>query len=221
MDIPIWKKWWSYVSPVTIESAGSDQNPNLAVVLDRGRLQLLSGQAIYSWDDLYHNFTKAFEVLRPEQQKFRDVLLLGLGLGSVPLILERKHGMRYAYTAVELDEVVADMASRYTLSRLESYVEIITTDASIFVELCEDQYDLVIVDVFEDNITPAVFESPEFLRDCLRLVRPGGWVLYNRLYQTSMDKLATERFWEQTFRLVMPQPMHIDTEGNWILVSRV
>jgi hypothetical protein len=126
MDIPTWKKWLSHLTPLTIEEAGSIQNPELSVMLDRGRLQLLSGDAIYSWDDLYHNFTKAFEVLQPEKRTIEDVLLLGLGLGSVPYILEKKHQTKYHYTAIEWDETVSELAERYTLSRLESPATVIT-----------------------------------------------------------------------------------------------
>ncbi|MFN0015081.1 MAG: hypothetical protein ACKVU2_11075, partial [Saprospiraceae bacterium] len=39
--VPLWKKWFSYLVPITLERAGSSLNPDLAVVLDRGRLQLL------------------------------------------------------------------------------------------------------------------------------------------------------------------------------------
>ena len=101
MHIPLWKKWVSHVVPLTLETAASQQNPELTVMLDRGRLQLLSGNAIYSWDDLYHNFTIAFGTLDIEERGFQDVLILGLGLGSVPYILEKIYEQSYEYTAVE------------------------------------------------------------------------------------------------------------------------
>lgn len=36
MHIPLWKKWVSHFVPLTLETASSDKNPELAVVLDRG-----------------------------------------------------------------------------------------------------------------------------------------------------------------------------------------
>ncbi|MCB0574813.1 MAG: hypothetical protein KDC61_09635, partial [Saprospiraceae bacterium] len=89
MRIPLWKKWLSYLVPMTLEEAASEQNPELSVILDRGRLQLLSGDAIYSWDDLYRNFLLAFEKLQIKERNIDQVLVLGLGLGSVPFILEK------------------------------------------------------------------------------------------------------------------------------------
>jgi predicted membrane-bound spermidine synthase len=217
MEISLWKKWLSYISPIQLEATTSEYNPELTVMLDRGRLQLLSGNAIYSWDDLYHNFTKAFDELKPEQYNYQDVLLLGLGLGSVPYILEKKHGLHYYYTAVEWDEAVSELADRYTFSRLKSAAEIITTDAAIFVEICEATYDMVIIDLFEDNKTPDVFETTEFLEDCIRLVNPGGMILVNRLSRTHADAVHSQRYFDEVFKQSLPDADYIDTDGNLIL----
>ena len=220
MRIPLWKKWLSHLTPLTLEEAGSQQNPELTVALDRGRVQLLSGNAIYSWDDLYRNFDLAFKELRLEQHPYQDVLLLGLGLGSVPYMLEKTYGLRYHYTAIEWDETIAEMAARYTLSRLESSVDIVTADAEVFVEVCEEQYDLLIVDLFEDDLVPPQFETPDFLQACADLLRPGGLFLFNRLHGAYKDQVAAERFFERHFLPRFPQAWRIDTHGNWIICWR-
>lgn len=220
MRIPVWKKWLSHAFPLTLETTSSDQNPELAVVLDRGRLQLLSGNAIYSWDDLYHNFTIAFGTLALEKERIEKVLLLGLGLGSVPYILEKIYNREYHYTAVEWDEAVAALAAKYQFSRLASPVEIITADAGIFMKLTEEAYDMVIVDIFEDDQTPDYFETTEFLQSCNDRMASGGLILYNRLYNTPLNVIKAERFFEGPFREVFPEAWKIDTGGNWILTSR-
>lgn len=219
MYIPFWKKWLSYAVPLTLESTTSEQNPELAVVLDRGRLQLLSGNAIYSWDDLYHNFTRAFGAIDLEKYPIEHVLLLGLGLGSVPYILEKVYQRNYYYTAVEWDETVSVLAGKYTFSRLKSSVEIVTADAGIFIRVAEDRYDLIVIDLFEDDHTPGYFETRPFLEDCESRLKPGGLLLYNRLYNTPQNKASTDKFFEQAFRHVFPGSYKIDTGGNWILVN--
>lgn len=218
MKIPFWKKWLSHITPLTLEQASSEQNPELSVMLDRGRVQLLSGDAIYSWDDLYRNFDLAFEDIDPARHSFKNVLLLGLGLGSVPLLLENKYKVICHYTAVEWDETIADMAWRYTLSRLKSPIQVVHADAEVFVDVCEDSFDLIIIDIFEDELTPPQFETKEFLEACDRLLEPGGMLLFNRLYAGSPNvKTSTERFFERTFKKVFPPGWYIDTEGNWII----
>jgi spermidine synthase len=219
IHIPLWKKWVSHVVPLTLETAASEQNPELTVMLDRGRLQLLSGNAIYSWDDLYHNFTIAFGTLDIEERGFQDVLILGLGLGSVPYILEKIYEQSYEYTAVEWDETVAALAAKYTLSRLNSPVNIVTADAGIFLEVTEEQFDMIVVDIFEDDRTPDQFESVDFLEICAEHLKPKGIILYNRLHNTPRNIIATQRFFEDKFKTVFPAAGKIDTGGNWILVS--
>lgn len=220
MKFPVWKKWLSYVLPITLETASSNRNPELTVTLDRGRLQLLSGNAIYSWDDLYHNFTIAFGTLDLAGQPFEDVLVLGLGLGSVPYILEKVYHQRYHYTAIEWDEAVAGLASKYTLSRISSPVEIVTADAQYFVQVTEQQFDIVVVDIFEDDYTPESFETTEFLACCDALLREGGLLLYNRLHNNVQNIRATEYFFRGAFQRVFPDAWKVDTGGNWILISR-
>ncbi len=219
MPFPLWKKWLSYFTPILIEDTSSPLNPELTVTLDRGRLQLLAGNAIYSWDDLYRNFRIAYEELNIEERPLDDVLLLGLGLGSIPFMLEKKFGHRCRYVAVEFDPEIARLAGQYSLPRLKSPIEIITADAEIFVQVCSEQFDMVLLDIFEDDLTPPQFETVEFLEDCARLLRPGGLVLFNRLYHSIADKAATDRFFKNTFLKVFPSGRVIDTRGNWILVA--
>ncbi len=218
MRIPFWKKWLSYLTPITLEETSSAQNPELAVVLSQGRLQLLSGNAIYSWDDLYRNFTISLGKLHLEKRDYHDVLLLGLGLGSVPYILEKVYNRDYRFVAVEWDEAVADLAQRYTLNRLKSPVEVVTADAEIFVQVCEESFDLVIVDIFEDDLVPPQFEASDFLENCAELLHPGGILLFNRLHGDHKDKVAAERFYEKTFSVVFPDASYMDTGGNWIMM---
>ncbi|MCS7037897.1 MAG: methyltransferase domain-containing protein [Saprospiraceae bacterium] len=219
MLFPFWKKWLSYLHPITLERLSSPKNPQLAVVLDRGRLQLLSGNAIYSWDDLYHNFTIAFGQLNVERRSIADVLVLGLGLGSVPFILEKVYKCTCSYTAVEWDEAVVHLASKYTLPRLQSRVDIVVADAGHFVQVTKARFDLIAVDIFEDDHTPAPFESADFLRACRRRLRPGGLLLYNRLYNSDANRQASQAFYRDTFCRVFEHARAIETNGNLILVG--
>lgn len=219
MHIPWWKKWLSYTYPMVLEMTASEQNPELSVLLNRGRLQLLSGNAIYSWDDLYRNFSMAFEVLEIGKRAPQEVLILGLGLGSVPFMLEKKYGVAAAYTAVEWDEIVADLAYKYTFSRMKSPVQVITADAGIFMESCSSQFDLIVVDIFEDDLTPPQFETRAFLEDCANCLNDKGLLLFNRLFGEHKDQVAATRYFEHTFKQVFPGATSIDTRGNLILCA--
>jgi spermidine synthase len=217
--VPSWKIWLSHLWPVVLHRCGSAHNPVLTVRLTKGRLQLLSGTAVYSWDDLYHNFLMAFMHLHADEQPWERVLVLGLGLGSVPYLLEKIFGCRCQYTAVEIDPTVADLARRYALPRMQSPITIAVADATAFVAQCTETYDLIAVDIFNDQLVPATVETEAFLLDCRRLLSPGGILMYNRLYDTPEHRERTDSFFERAFRTVFPQGSALDVRYNRMLLS--
>src|SRR5690625_1004287 len=106
--LPNWKKWLSYLTPVHLETTGSAINDVLEVYLVRNRLRLTTHDAIYSYDDQYLNYTKTFKMLNLPADG-AEVLILGFGLGSIPIMLEKKFKKKYNYTAVEIDETVLSL----------------------------------------------------------------------------------------------------------------
>ena len=219
MRIPLWKKWLSYLVEFHMESAPSDINPHLYVSLNRGRYQLCTANAVYSHADLYDNFLKTFQRLRLDDLPGTEVLVLGLGLGSVPYMLERIFHRTYAYTAVEIDESVIYLADKYGLSDLHSPMQTICADARSFVGLTEESYDLIAMDIFLDDTVPADFESIEFLQALRELLSPGGLLLYNRLAVTKKDRQNTRTFYQDRFRRVFPKGAYLEVGGNWMLLS--
>ncbi|MDH3649329.1 MAG: class I SAM-dependent methyltransferase [Saprospiraceae bacterium] len=213
-----WLKAWSYVAEVQIESASSVFNPTLQVSLYRGRYQLSTERSIYSFDDLYVNYLQAFKkVTLPPNGG--EVLLLGVGLGSVPFMLEHIFKKKYSYVAVEIDDVVIYLASKYTLSRLSAPIETICADATAFVQQDSRKFDLIIVDLFLDDVIPESFEHSDMNEQVRDKLKPGGLVMYNRLYRTYGDRQRTEKFYHEVFEATYDQSSYINVKGNWILLG--
>jgi predicted membrane-bound spermidine synthase len=220
MLIPRRKYLWSHVTPIILEDTASELNPFLAVALYKGRLQLISGNAIYSWDDLYDNFKSAFGKLNIQARAPRTALILGGGLGSIPYMLEKRFKINdCAYTIIEYDEEVNYLASKYSYPRLKSHIELITADASVFMDMNRDQYDLICVDIFNDDTIPEDFQTIEFLEQCKAALTPNGLLLYNRLYQEPKDIEASDLFFENTWKQVFAEGDAIKTHGNLVLVE--
>ncbi len=217
--LPTWKIWLSHLAEVHIESASSEYNPHLYVSLRRGRYQLSTAKAIYSYADLYDNFVTAFQRMDLDRISGKEALLLGFGLGSIPVILEKKMQRPFYYTAVEIDEAVIDLASRYTLPDLESPVELICADAYAFMMQNEAQYDLICMDVFIDDAVPSPFEEPTFLEQLKTALAPGGVLLYNRMTVFEKNKVQTKAFFDHVFLPVFPDGIHLEVRNNWILIS--
>ncbi|MFK7807587.1 MAG: spermidine synthase [Saprospiraceae bacterium] len=219
MDIPRWKKWLSYLFEFHVESTSSEHNPHLYVSIKNGRYQLSTANAIYSYGDLYDNFSGAFEKMDLDKAAFKNVLVLGLGLGSIPIILEKVFKKQYTYTAVEIDEEVVYLASKYTLPELSSRIDIVSTDASLYLLQCIQKFDLIAVDIFLDDVIPAHFQQSAFLEQLKPILTEKGVILYNHLAYTATDRKKGKAFFEKTFKAVFPEGTYVETNGNWMMMS--
>lgn len=218
--MPWWKKLLSYLFEFHIESAPSDINPHLYVSLRKGRYQLSTANAVYSYEDLYDNYTKTFQKMDLDKLDIKNVLILGFGLGSIPFMLEKVFKRNYHYTAVEIDENVFYLAQKYALPELGSSIEMITADAYAYVMQCQEQYDLIAMDIFLDDVVPTQFESLEYLEALKTLLAKDGILLYNRLALSTKDLEGSKSFFDNNFKTVFPNGQYWDVDGNWMLMNR-
>lgn len=220
MKIPRWKFWLSNLVPIPLEAAETDLNPELQLSLRKGRYCLSTPNAVYSYGDLYSNFSKSFHQLDLDSFPISEVLVLGFGMGSVPYMLEKIFKKKYSYVGVEMDEVIAHWASKYVLPELDSHVEMRIGDAAIFVETCERKFDLIVMDVFLDNVVPPQFEEIGFLENLKSLQSNDGLLLFNRLTFKHFHKKKTFEFFEEKFKSVFPAGKYLDVGHNWMLISQ-
>ncbi|MEN0003101.1 MAG: fused MFS/spermidine synthase [Bacteroidota bacterium] len=215
-----WKRWLSYLFELPIEQTSSEHNPLLQVLLSRGRYQLCTENAVYSFEDLYDNFYRAFRQIKIEQLPIQNVLILGLGLGSIPRMLERNFHLNFHYTAIELDEEVIYLANKYVLQHLSSPIEIICTDALAYLAQNDQQFDLICMDIFLDDTVPTPFEQVSFLEQLKNALAPDGTLLYNRLAATTADQERSRAFFEGPFRAVFPEGRLLEVLPNYVLRGR-
>jgi len=221
MKVPVarWKYWWSYISEVPIESRETAYNDVINLCLVRGRFQLYTENAIYSFEDYYDNFYQTFKKINLDLLPGNQVLILGYAMASIPLMLENKFNRNFEYTGIEIDEEILDLANTYILPRLESKQTLICTDAKIFVETNTEKYDMICVDLFIDNIIPQKFETENFLKQLKEKLNPGGVLLYNRLANDNERKKVSSSFYETYFKPIFKNSEQIILDDNWIIVS--
>lgn len=208
----------SYLYEIPVLETSSSINPKLAVGYKNGRYMLSTQHAVYSFEDNYTTYRIAFEQLKPEQFSPKNILILGYGLGSIPLLLNKRHGIHARYTAVEIDPEVIRLAKQYGRVPEGSTVAFICMDALAYVKESNDKFDMICMDIFLDNQVPTVFESREFLQDLKALIAPEGWLLYNRLYYNAEMEATTDEFYHKEFQQVFPEGSSIDTKGNKMLI---
>ena len=214
------RRWLSYLTEQVLYVTSSEYNDYLHVSLVHGRLQLVAQDAIYSFGDYYLNFRKLFEVFDFEQLPERaNVLVLGLGLGSIIELLEKLVEVDYEYVAVEIDPEIIELAAFYSLPQLNSPVEVRQADALSFLQLDARRYDLICVDVFQDATIPDHLNDAHFMELLHQTLAPGGALVYNRLASTAADKAAARTYFEERFNATFPDATLYDTGGNYLLLN--
>ncbi len=114
---------------------------------------------------------EAVQLLRPAA---KDMLQIGLGIGSLPSVLGARG---ITADVVEIDPAVVRFARSYFefSTRGETYVE----DARSFLRRTDRRYDLVVHDTFTGGTTPEHLLSVEVVRRIHDILRPAGVLALN------------------------------------------
>jgi spermidine synthase len=132
---------------------------------------------------------RVVEVLKDEEPNLKNILLLGLGGGTVA------HLVAVAYPGVEIvsvdiDEVMVDIAKKYfDVDKIPNH-RIIVDDALRLVvdpesfNLNHGTFQALYVDIFIGEKYPDLGSSGNFISAVKKMVVPGGLVIFNRIYTT-------------------------------------
>ncbi len=208
------KKILSYIYDFPIEKKQSRFSGEVCVSLHRGQYKLSTQNAIYSFGKNYTSFGVAFNAIDIFGQKIKNVLVLGFGLGSVVDLLEN-HPTIKNITAVDADAVIIELAQKYLQSNLKNKVTFACSDAEAFVRNENKKFDLILFDVFIDDITPMQFMKEDFLSLLKKLINQNGMLLYSKIDDSFKHKIENDLF-EKTFSVVFPESFSISANGNKI-----
>jgi spermidine synthase len=211
--INILKRIGSYCFDVHIETTGSEHNAHLEVLLSKGRYLLNTPNATYSYEDLYTSYATALSHVKPDPASVRSILLLGLGLGSIPYILQKTYNMQCPISCVEIDQLIITLCKKYYPSHEGlKKLEIHHADAFIWTQQNKKQFDLVTVDLFVDKNVPRKLHKIEFISALKQCVSPGGNLLFSRLKNNKEHEYL---LWENLSE-ILPGGHDIETMGNAI-----
>lgn len=109
----------------------------------------------------------------------KNITVFGLGAGTVAKLLRKKY-LDSKIVGIEIDSKMIDLGKKYL--KLDEYdVDIKILDASKY-KLNKKSQDLVIVDVYQGNVFPKVFESEDFIKSLKFGLKDDGILVINRLY---------------------------------------
>jgi spermidine synthase len=127
-------------------------------------------------NDKFNDY-KYFNVIGDILEKFpKDSKMLVLGLGGGVIARDAiQKGIQV--DAVELDQRIIEVSREYF--GLDSAVRVFRDDARHYLNQCEEQYDLVLFDLFRGEETPAHVFTAESIDRTRKILKPGGLVMIN------------------------------------------
>ncbi len=201
-----------------IKEIRSEINPELKVYLSLGRLKLITGNAIYSYEDKYINFVEAFNFINIKNKSVKRALVLGLGLGSIPYILEKKFKLQSTFTCVELDSAVIDLFEEFVLEKLNSQFNIKNDNGYNYLLNSNEKFDLICMDIFNDAKIPEKFSTLDFLKLLESNLSIIGTIIYNRLAENQKDIELNEQF-DLLFLKIFPSRKLLKLSTNWMFIA--
>jgi spermidine synthase len=146
----------------------------------------------------------------------RDILIIGLGGGTLPVTLERLLPQA-RIDVVEIDPAVVSVAQRYFDFHTNERLHVVTQDGRIYIRQTArtgKQYDLVMLDAYDNQYIPEHLLTREFLTEVKSLLRPGGILAANTFSQSRL--YASESV---TYHSVFGEFYNLKSDNRVILTS--
>jgi spermidine synthase len=156
-----------------------------------GKLRLDTSKVNYSYGSLQRILKRALREVN--LSGVGEVLLLGLGGGSVVQTLRDDFDFTGNITAVDIDPLMVSLAGE--VFHIGSYYacNIYCEDALHFIENDAGLYDLIIVDIFIDDVIPPGFMNDDFWKNIIDRLHKGGYVIFNTIRKSAGDLERIEK----------------------------
>ncbi|WP_031456559.1 spermidine synthase [Flavobacterium chungangense] len=189
------QKIFSYLIPIKVFKKKSGRSKTIEVTWNNGELVLDSENTNYSYGSLqrilrYGLRNIGFKTI----QKMNHILVLGVAGGSVIKTLIDEIEFKGKITGVEIDSDMIQIANEYfNLSEIKQ-LEIIIDDAFEFVLKTKNQYDLIIIDIFEDTNMPNFLFERFFSERICSILKDQGFVLFNTMILNEKDNVRNRKY---------------------------
>lgn len=130
---------------------------------------------------------KVAEVLRENATGIQNILVLGLGGGTMQRFISQEFPDVYI-TSIEIDpEMVAVAKQFFNLDTIPNHTVLVADACRVVIEpeefgLAPASFDAAVVDIFKGDEFPELVNSGNFLVALKKLVKPKSFVVFNRIY---------------------------------------
>ncbi|GEC78211.1 spermidine synthase [Flavobacterium aquatile] len=183
-------KFFSYFIPINVYKKNSSISKSLEVTWNNGELVLDSKNTNYSYGSLQRILKKGLKYIGYERiKKFDSILILGVAGGSVIKTLVDDVKFKGKITGVEIDAEIIEIAKKYFKLDAIKNLELHVDDAFEFVLKTKENYDLIIIDIFQDTKMPNFLFEDFFINRINLLLNPEGFILFNTMVINEKDRI--------------------------------
>ncbi|MGV8992755.1 MAG: spermidine synthase [Flavobacterium sp.] len=217
------KKFLSYLVPINVFKIKSELSKTLEVTYNNGELVIDSLNTNYSYGSLQRILAKGLRFIGKEKiQKMNNILLLGVAGGSVVKTLTNEFDYRNKITGVEIDENIIQIANKYfQLDEIEN-LEIVIADAFDFVLRSTQQYDLIIIDIFQDTQMPSFLFEKYFTERIEDITVLNGYILFNTMIleksQNTRNDIYIENYSDKFF---VNRLSKVEDHNEVLIINRI
>lgn len=188
-------KLLSYIIPVKIFKVKSKISKTIEIAWVNGELVMDSENTNYSYGSLQRILRRGLRHIGFDTvAKMNQVLVLGIGGGSVIKTLVNEIHFEGQITGVDIDAEVIQIANKFfELDKIQN-LKIIIDDAFDFVLKAKDRYDLIIIDIFQDMNMPNFLFEQYFFNRLTLLLQSKGYILFNTMSLTEEHRLRNQNF---------------------------
>jgi spermidine synthase len=183
-------KFLSYFLPINVIKKKSSVSNSIEVTWNNGELVIDSKNTNYSYGSLQRILKKGLKYIGYERiRKFEKVLVLGVAGGSVIKTLVDDIKFNGKIIGVELDPEIIEIANTYFKINEIKNLEIVIGDAFEFVLKSKDNFDLIIIDVFQDTTMPSFLFESHFTQRVNKLLNTNGFILFNTMVINEKNRI--------------------------------
>ena len=175
----------SYIYPIT-KKVESKYSGTLEITWHNGQKHLNTKNANYSYGSLQKILK--FGLQKIDLSNCKNILILGLGAGSVIDTLIKDFKFKNHITALDIDPVIIEIAkTEFNLSENKN-LKIICDDAVRYMNQNKNLFDLIIVDLFIDTEVPEFFFNSSLWNNLIQSNSEKGSILFNASLQNNNNK---------------------------------
>jgi len=208
------------IFPRTVYQTKSKISGEIVIKEQLSKYTLHVGGLIQSGGIIRGIWKKALDRFKIYDLRFKNVLILGLGGGTVVQLIEACYP-KAKITGVEIDPEIIKIGKKYfRLGEIEN-LEIINANAIKWVKRFNvlkhyNNFDLIIIDLYIGSKFPEKVASEAFLKELKKLLSKEGRIIFNRLISPSEDLAGFEEKLRKHFSFLKT----IETHTNLLFFAR-